>query len=133
MANKAAIEELLRSKLMANWAAGKMPTVNQDLPYPSEMQVEGSAGSVLLYDSRMWHSVAPNQSDEDRVALIVRYAPWWLNLNPTLIGMPEHTRMVVETGGKNYEAKPLKRAIYETLPEDVQPLYRHCVEGMAGG
>jgi hypothetical protein len=36
--------------------------------------------------------------------------------------------MVVETGGKNYEMVPLKRQVYERLPADVQPLYRHWVE-----
>ena len=112
-----------------NPAAGTMTTVDQDSPYPTEMQVEGKSGSVLIYDSRLWHAVAPSRSDEDRVALIVRYAPWWLNLNPTMIGMPEHTRMVVETGGKNYESVPLKQEVYEALPEDVKPLFRHWVEG----
>ena len=84
-----------------NPAAGDMPAMNQDAPYPTECQIEGAAGSVLVYDSRLWHAVAPNRSASDRVALIVRYAPWWLNLNPTLIGRPEHEAMVVETGGKN--------------------------------
>jgi hypothetical protein len=105
-----------------------MADIDRDAPYPTEMQVMGSAGSVLIYDSRLWHSVAANLSDEARVALIVRYAPWWLNLNPSHIGKPEHEMMVVETGGKNYEWQPLKRDVYESLPEDVKPLYRHWVE-----
>ena len=61
------------------------------------------------------------------MALIVRYAPWWLNLNPTHVGTPEHDMMVVETGGKNYEMEPLRRDVYEGLPEEVKPLYRHFV------
>ncbi len=111
-----------------NPSAGLMADIDRDAPYPTEMQVMGSAGSVLIYDSRLWHSVAANLSDEARVALIVRYAPWWLNLNPSHIGKPEHEMMVVETGGKNYESQPLKRDVYESLPEDVKPLYRHWVE-----
>jgi hypothetical protein len=59
--------------------------------------------------------------------MIIRYAPWWLNLNPTMIGTEEHTMMVVETGGKNYEQMPIKRAVYEAMPEDVKPLYRYWV------
>ena len=110
-----------------NPSAGLMDDIDRDAPYPSEMQVKGSAGSVLIYDSRLWHSVAGNVSDEARVALIIRYAPWWLNLNPSHIGKPEHEMMVVETGGKNYESQPLKRDVYESLPEDVKPLYRHWV------
>ncbi len=111
-----------------NPSAGGMEGVDADAPHPAETQVSGSAGSVLLYDSRLWHAVAPNRSDRPRVALIVRYAPWWLNLNPTMIGAPEHTRMVVETGEKNYESTPVKRDVYESLPDDVKPLYRHWVE-----
>ena len=111
-----------------NPAAGGMDDVDQDAPYPSEMQVKGAAGSVLIYDSRLWHAVASNQSDQPRVALIVRYAPWWLNLNPSHIGKPEHAMMVVETGGKNYESMPLQKEVYDGLPEDVKPLYRHWVE-----
>ena len=111
-----------------NPAAGRMDDVDQDAPYPTEMQVNGAAGSVLIYDSRLWHAVASNQSDQPRVALIVRYAPWWLNLNPSHIGKPEHEMMVVETGGKNYESMPLQKEVYDGLPEDVKPLYRHWVE-----
>ena len=111
-----------------NPAAGAMLTINQDAPYPTEIQAGGEAGSVLVYDSRLWHAVAPNRSNQPRVALIVRYAPWWLNLNPAMIGTPEHTMMVVETGGKNYESVPLKAEIYESLPKKVKPLYRHWVE-----
>lgn len=86
------------------------------------------AAYYLLYDSRLWHAVAPNRIEQVRVALIVRYAPWRLNLNPTMIGRPEHTMIVVETGGKNYESVPLQHNVYERLPEDVKPLYRHYVE-----
>ena len=111
-----------------NPAAGEMEDVDQDAPYPTEMQVKGTAGSVLIYDSRLWHAVASNQSDQPRVALIVRYAPWWLNLNPSHIGKPEHEMMVAETGGKNYESMPLQKEVYDGLPEDVKPLYRHWVE-----
>ena len=110
-----------------NPAAGDMPEVDNEAVYPTERHVEGPAGSALVYDSRLWHAVAANRSDQPRVALIVRYAPWWLNLNPTLIGRPEHQAMVVETGDKNYEMEPLDREVFERLPGQVQPLYRHWV------
>ncbi len=106
---------------------GPLAGFDRDSPYPTEIQATGKAGSVLLYDSRLWHAVAPNQSDHPRVAILIRYAPWWLNLNPTMIGHPEHTMMVVETGGKNYENPPIKPEVYESLPDDVKPLYRHFV------
>ena len=106
---------------------GSLAGFDPDSPYPTEVQATGKAGSVLLYDSRLWHAVAPNRTDRPRVAILIRYAPWWLNLNPTMIGLPEHTMMVVETGGKNYESPPIPRKVYESLPDDVKPLYRHFV------
>ena len=111
----------------SNPAAGDLPGMERDAPYPTECPIEGPAGSVLVYDSRLWHAVASNRSATDRVALIVRYAPWWLNLNPTLVGRPEHEAMVVETGGKNYEVMPIERAVFDRLPAAVKPLYRHWV------
>lgn len=111
-----------------NPAAGNMSEVDYEASYPTECHVEGPPGSVLVYDSRLWHAVAPNKSTAPRVGLLVRYAPWWLNLNPTLIGRPEHQAMVVETGGKNYEMKPMLREVFAELPADVQPMYRHWVE-----
>jgi ectoine hydroxylase-related dioxygenase (phytanoyl-CoA dioxygenase family) len=101
---------------------------DNEAAYPTETNATGPAGSVLLYDSRLWHAVAENKSEESRVALIIRYAPWWLNLNPTMIGRPEHTAMVNETGGKNYESTPIKKSVLDGLPEEVRPLYRHFVE-----
>ena len=111
-----------------NPSAGGVEGVDADAAYPAEMQATGEAGSVLLYDSRLWHAVAPNLSTSPRIALIVRYAPWWLNLNPTMVGTPEHTQMVAETGGKNYESVPITSDTYSKLPADVKPLYRHWVK-----
>ena len=110
-----------------NPSAGDLEGIDRDAPHPTEMHTTGKAGSVFVSDSRLWHAVAPNSSDAPRVGMIIRYAPWWLNLNPTMIGTEEHTMMVVETGGKNYEQMPIKREVYEAMPEDVKPLYRYWV------
>ena len=101
--------------------------VDRDAPYPTEVNATGEPGSVLVFDSRLWHSVATNNSDRPRVALVVRYAPWWLNLNVNMSGTPEHTMMVIETNGKGGDMAPIRRDVYEGLPEDVKPLYRHWV------
>ena len=113
-------------RLDHNPAAG-LHGFDQDRPHKDERSAVGEAGSVLLYDSRLWHAVAPNRSDRDRVALIVRYAPWWLNLTPTMRGTPDHERMVLETGGKNYDAIPVQSEVFDRLPDKVKPLYRHWV------
>lgn len=114
-------------RFAGNPSADNLGGIDRDAPYPTEFHAVGSAGSVLLYDSRMWHAVPPNRSDTDRVALIVRYAPWWLNLEPTRPGSAEHTAMVVETGGKNYAQPELTPAAFAALPDDVRPLYHHWV------
>lgn len=111
-----------------NPSAAGISGIDPDAPYPTETQASGPAGSVLLYDSRLWHAVPPNRSDTPRVAIIVRYAPWWLNLNPTQAGNPEHARMVIETDGKNYDSPLIRADVYESLPDNVKPLYRHWVE-----
>ncbi len=110
-----------------NPSMGEIDGFDPDGPAVDEVQAEGKAGSVLIYDSRLWHAVAPNESEEDRVALIIRYAPWWLNLNPSMIGAPEHTQMVVETGGKNYESVPIQKNAFDNLPDNIKSLYRHFV------
>jgi len=49
-------------------------------PYSTEINAAGTASSVLVFDSRLWHAIAPNRGAEPRVGVVIRYAPWWLNL-----------------------------------------------------
>ena len=100
---------------------------DREAPHAAEVQISGAAGSVILFDSRLWHSVTTNHSDEPRIALNAGYAPWWLNLQPTKEGSDDFERMVVETDGKPNINPPLDKAVFETLPASVQPLFRHSV------
>ena len=102
--------------------------VDRDSPYPTEISAIGGAGSVLLFDSRLWHSVATNHGDRPRTAVIARYAPWWLNLSVQRPGTPDHTQIIVETGGKPSEAPLVKREVFDDLPEEAKTLFRHWVE-----
>ncbi len=102
--------------------------VDRGAPHAAEVQVTGDAGSLLLFDSRIWHSAAPVLSLEARVAAVVRYAPWWINLNPVLLGTDDHARIVAETNGKPYLVPLVKREVFQSLPETVRPLLRHWVE-----
>ncbi|MSS73711.1 MAG: hypothetical protein EXS64_19820 [Candidatus Latescibacteria bacterium] len=96
-------------------------------PYPTELQVTGPAGSVMVFDSRLWHATAPNGSSEPRVALAIRYAPWWLNLEVLMPGSVERARMVDEPGKTDNQVPPVPKEVYDALPADVKPLYRHWV------
>ncbi len=102
--------------------------VDRDSPYPTEINAIGAAGDVLFFDSRLWHSVAPNHSARPRTAVIARYAPWWLNLSVQRPGTPDHTQIVVETGGKPSVVPLVKRSTFESLPDEAKPLFRHWVE-----
>ena len=101
---------------------------DREAPHPSEVQICAPAGSVMLFDSRLWHSVAVNHSDEPRYAINVGYTAWWLNLQPTMVGTVDHATMVVETDGKANATPPIPQTVYDTLPTDLQPLVRHWVE-----
>ena len=95
--------------------------------FPSEIRATGDAGSVLLFDSRLWHAISHNVSDQPRVGMAVRYAPWWLNLDILMPGSVERTRMVDETGGMDNVVVPVPRQVYDGLPKNVKPLFRHWV------
>ena len=91
---------------------GKSDGIDEYAPILNEIQATGSAGSVLVFDSRIWHSKGANPSDKPRTAVVVRYAPWWLNL---------------VFAGVNQKTVPAE--VFDTFPEDVKVLYEHRVEG----
>jgi len=97
-----------------------------DSPHPAEKPVIGSPGTVLLFDARLWHCRGPNRGDEPRVALLCRYAPWWLNLEVRRPGSPEQ-KAIIDTGGRDNSVPLLERAVFEALPENAKPLFRHWV------
>ena len=101
--------------------------VDPNVPYPTEMQATGPAGSVLVMDSRMWHATAPNRTDQPRTSVVVRYAPWWLNLDVLMDGSDERARIVDEAGGTENNVPPIPPDVYDAFPNNVKPLFRHWV------
>ena len=95
--------------------------------YPTEVQATGSAGSVLIFDSRLWHSAAANTSNETRVAVVVRWAPWWLNVNPIVPGTAEYEELAEETGERPDDVVLIGQEAHERLPDAAKPLFRHIV------
>ena len=92
-----------------------------------QLQLNAPAGSVILFDSRLWHCVAVNNSDEPRYAMNIGYAPWWLNLEPQRVGSADHTMMVVEPGGKPNQTPRIPESVYDALPDTVKPFFRHML------
>ena len=96
--------------------------------FVGEVNATGLAGSVLVMDSRLWHATSPNRSDQPRVALAVRYAPWWLNLEVLRPGSRERRQMCDEAGKTDNIVPSIRPEVYDRLPADVQKLYSHWVE-----
>ncbi len=97
-------------------------------PYPGEQRLLGKAGSVAMLDTRMWHAIAPNVTSEDRVAVIVRYAPWWLNLDPLRPGTVDRADIVEANNGVESPVPPLPQEVFDRLPAEVKPLLHYSVE-----
>ncbi len=93
--------------------------------YPDQIHGEGTAGSVLLMDSRIWHAIAENKTTTRRVALVVRYAPWWLNLDVFMPGSEDRKMIVDEPGifGSLYPA--VTQEAYDRIDDSAKPLFRH--------
>jgi len=96
-------------------------------PYPTETQVTGKPGDVLVFDSRLWHATATNFGNGPRVGVAVRYAPWWLNLDILMPGSDDRVRMVDEPVLKQPFVSAVPQDVFEKLPDDVNPPFRHWV------
>ena len=96
-------------------------------PWPGETQLTGKAGTVAAFDARLWHAVAPNRTNSGRVAVLVRYAPWWLNLDTLRPGTLDHHDIVEANNGQDSVVPALSREQFERLPEAAKPLLRYSV------
>lgn len=97
-------------------------------PYPTEVNATGKAGDVLVMDSRLWHATAPNITNTPRVAIVLRYAPWWLDLSVLMPGSATRERMQAATGQRENQVPPIPASVYKGLPDNVKPLFVHWVD-----
>jgi len=97
-------------------------------PYPTEVNATGNAGDVLVMDSRLWHATAPNFTSEPRAAIVIRYAPWWLDLSVLQPDSATRQRLLHATGKRENQVPLLPAAVYAGLPETAKPLFAHWVE-----
>ena len=104
------------------------PVADRLDPLPGELQITGQAGSALLLDSRCWHAAAPNRSAEDRVAVAVRFAPWWLNLEVLRPNSFLRQQMVERANKPDAPAPTIPPEVFAQLPENVQPLFHHWID-----
>lgn len=82
---------------------------------------------MLLMDSRTWHCSPANNSDEERVCVALRYAPWWLNLEVLDPESELRKQWVEEPGLQENDQARIPRDAYDRLPEKAKPLLRHWI------
>ena len=82
-------------------------------PHKKEIQIKAKAGSVLIQDSRLWHS-APVQSNEERIAMVNRWSPWWVSINDYAHGSIT-----------NVVCRPMSYKEYCKMPEKLKPYIKH--------
>ena len=102
--------------------------VDPTAPYSTEINAIGAAGSVLVMDSRLWHATAPNTTSDPRVAIVIRYAPWWLDLKPLMPDSVERDLLHQATGKGDNQVPSMPQGVFDTLPEAVKPLYAHWIK-----
>lgn len=83
-------------------------TLNQHAPIRGEVLLAGRAGTVFLFDSRLWRS-----DQVDPVTATASLAPWWLSC--------EFGRLA---------RQPVPAAAYNRMTAAAQLLFRHRAEGV---
>ena len=90
--------------------------INLYKPLKNEITVSASSGSVLIQDSRLWHSPPPSSTDEDRIAVINRWSPWWMSIN-------EYAYDCIT----NVICRPLSKKEFKKIPKKLQQFMVHLV------
>jgi ectoine hydroxylase-related dioxygenase (phytanoyl-CoA dioxygenase family) len=79
--------------------------------YRNLVPVEAAAGSLLIYHGGLWHNFGANTTrDRSRVGLMGGYFPFWMD--PVAVGW-----------------QPMKRSVRDRMPDEVQRMNRHVMEG----
>jgi hypothetical protein len=76
--------------------------------HPDAVAAEGTAGSVLLFDCRLFHTKAPNDSGSERAAVQVRYGAGWY-----------YTRLN-HSGHAEQKGPPLSQELLRQMPQGVR-------------
>lgn len=91
----------------------------------SQMLPAVPAGSVLAFDSRLWHRRVPGAGEEPRLWLDVQYVPWWLDVTSMIPGLADYETRAEGLGYRPVDLRPLDDAAFAALPAAVQPLFDH--------
>ena len=101
------------------------PGYAADAEIASQMLPEVLAGSVLAFDSRLWHRTTANTDGERRLWLDIQYVPWWLDVTSMIPGLADYETRAEGLGYRPAEIRPLDEAAFVALPDAVKPLFDH--------
>tara|TARA_B100001996_G_scaffold80228_1_gene59174 strand:+ start:536 stop:1318 length:783 start_codon:yes stop_codon:yes gene_type:complete len=96
--------------------------------YDDQVNIEGRAGSVFLMDSRLWHASDTNKSNIRRTSLVVRYAPWWLNLEVFRPGSYDRKKIIEDKNKFGSLYPSVTKNAFDKIDDDVKPLFEHWLE-----
>ena len=96
--------------------------------YDDQINIEAKAGSIFIMDSRLWHASDTNKTNTRRTSLVVRYAPWWLNLEVFRPNSLDRKKIIENKNifGSLYPS--IKKESFEKLNDNVKPLFEHWLE-----
>ena len=88
-------------------------------PIKNELQVTGSPGSVLIQDSRLWHSPSNDTpQSSNRIAIVNRWSPWWMSVND-----------YAYNSITNIVCRPMNYKEYKKIPNNLKLFFQHlCPE-----
>ena len=101
------------------------PGYAADAEVASQMLPAVPAGSVLAFDSRLWHRMTANTGTERRLWLDIQYVPWWLDVTSMVPGLADYETRAEGLGYRPVEIRPLDGAAFAALPDAVKPLFDH--------
>ena len=101
------------------------PGYAADAEIASQMLPEVLAGSVLAFDSRLWHRTTADTDGERRLWLDIQYVPWWLDVTSMIPGLADYETRAEGLGYRPAEIRPLDEAAFVALPDAVKPLFDH--------
>ena len=101
------------------------PGYAADAEIASQMLPEVPAGSVLAFDSRLWHRTTAHTGGERRLWLDIQYVPWWLDVTSMIPGLADYETRAEGLGYRPEDLRPLDDAAFTALPDPVKPLFDH--------
>ena len=96
--------------------------------YEDQINIKGKAGSVFVMDSRLWHASDVNKSNKRRTSLVVRYAPWWLNLEVFRPNSFDRKKIIEEKNKFGSLYPSVKKDAFSKINDEVKPLFEHWLE-----